>query len=118
MIPIGDSFIGWDYRGHNAVCKSHPLNKLKDISNHKKPNKMNARAKLVCTKVDSHFHNEEKQAEQVTFSTLYDTANSPEDNSFSKYTPSANFSFNVSNGTLFGAFEEGKAYYFDISPCE
>jgi hypothetical protein len=32
MRPIGDSFICWDWRGHNDGCKYHPLNKSKNQS--------------------------------------------------------------------------------------
>lgn len=76
------------------------------------------RAKLTCMAVDP-IADEEKKVlgEQVTFSACYDTKDAPEDNSFSKYTPSASFVMHVTNPDLYGKFEAGKAYYFDITPC-
>lgn len=82
---------------------------------------MNTRAKLVCVKVEPQDNgataNTEKIAERVSFETRYNTEDSKEDNSYSLYTPSANMSMNVTNPELFGKFEEGKAYYFDITAC-
>ena len=72
------------------------------------------RAKLTCMEVTP----VNEYGQQVTFSACYDTANVPEDNSFSKYTPSASFVMSVTNPDLYGKFEAGKAYYFDITPCE
>lgn len=83
---------------------------------------MNTRAKLVCTKVSPSFSaggEEEtvKTQETIEFETRYNAADSAEDNSYSKYTPSASMRMVVTNERIFGSFEEGKAYYFDISPA-
>lgn len=116
MCPIGDSFIGWDYRGHDRVCKYHPLN------NNKNKNKMTTRAKLVCQSVkeidNGATANPVKTGEQIDFRTQYNQTDSKEDNGYSIYTPNANFSMAVTNSEIFGNFEVGKAYYFDITPCE
>lgn len=76
---------------------------------------MNTRAKLVCQKVTENVVNDVKDGESVEFMTQYNAEDSPEDNSFSKYTPSATGTFYISNPELFGNFVVGKAYYFDIS---
>lgn len=78
---------------------------------------MQVRAKLVCQSVNETTDSGtgEKNGEKVAFATVYDTANSPEDNNFSKYTPSASFEMYVENPDLFGKFEPRKAYYFDIN---
>lgn len=80
---------------------------------------MNTRAKLVCVKVEEtdngHTSNPEKTGENVTFETRYNAEDSPEDNSYSKYTPFANAYLSITNPDLFGTFVEGDAYYFDIS---
>jgi hypothetical protein len=80
------------------------------------------RAKLVCMSIkswdDGNTANPKKCGEAIEFTTKYDTNDSPEDNSFSAATPSANFNMQLTNEALFGVFEEGKAYYFDITACE
>lgn len=76
------------------------------------------RAKLQCVDVapfdNGATENPEKAGEVVKFEARYDAADSEEDNSFSKYTPSANMTMCVTNPDVFGAFEVGKKYYFDI----
>ena len=81
---------------------------------------MNTRAKLVCVQVDQQYSDNEcanKIAENVKFETRYNNADSKEDNSFSEFTPLANYCMSVTNAALFGSFIEGNAYYFDITPC-
>lgn len=83
---------------------------------------MKTRAKLVCTGVEPNVSGEVdtavKHGEQVSFCSQYNTEDSAEDNSFSAATPSASFGMFVSNPELYGAFEVGKAYYFDITACD
>lgn len=66
---------------------------------------MTVRAKLKCISIEG---------EHVKFQCLYDSANSPEDNSFSKYTPWGSAEFGVSNPDAMGQFQVGEYYYFDI----
>lgn len=69
------------------------------------------RGKFSCTKnVESPYGNE------VSFWALY--SNSPEDNSYSKATPSGNINMIVSNPEAAKFFEAGKSYYLDFSKCE
>ena len=82
---------------------------------------MKTRAKLICVGVTPSMSDTSatatKYGEQVDFRTQYDAADTPEDNSFASATPSAEFSMLVTNESLYGQFEAGKAYYFDVTPC-
>lgn len=63
------------------------------------------RAKLTCISIEG---------EHVKFSCHYDAENTPEDNSFSKYTPWGNAEFGITNPDAMELFAVGKKYYFDI----
>lgn len=82
---------------------------------------MKTRAKLVCVRVDEIKNGgpipQEKTGETVSFKTLYDHKDTPEDNNYSKFTPNGSCSLTITNPELFGAFEESKPYYFDITPA-
>lgn len=82
---------------------------------------MTTRAKLTCVSIQTLDNgataNPVKTGELVKFESRYNSEDSPEDNTFSKYTPFANMTMNITNESLFGAFEDGKAYYFDITPA-
>lgn len=67
---------------------------------------MKVRAKLRCISIEG---------EHVKFQCQYDSENSPEDNSFSKYTPWGNAEFGISNPDALSKFEVGKDYYFDMT---
>ena len=70
---------------------------------------MTTRAKMTLMSIDG---------SNVKFQCQYDSANSPEDNSFSKYTPSGDASYNITNEVVLENLVVGKKYYFDISPAE
>ena len=42
----------------------------------------------------------------------------PEDNTFSKFTPSASLSLTVTNPTLLGQFNPGEKFYVDFTPAD
>ncbi len=73
---------------------------------------MNVRAKLTVEEVDL-FEN----SEIVKMRAVYDS-NTPEDNTYSKYTPSATLQMSVTNPSLFGYFRPGKKYYLDFVPMD
>lgn len=79
----------------------------------------NVRAKLVCTNIrpwdDGATADPQKVGEVVTFEARYNGEDTPEDNNFSKYTPSASMDMSITNPELFNHFQVDKAYYFDIS---
>jgi len=47
----------------------------------------------------------------------YPADGSDENNTFSKYSPSVNFSIVVANAALFGKFASGDTYYVDFTPA-
>ena len=59
-----------------------------------------------------------KDGTNVRFECQYDPTNTPEDNSFSKYTPFGNATYGITNEAVLEGLEVGKKYYFDISPVE
>jgi hypothetical protein len=53
---------------------------------------------------------------KVSFQTLYDTS-IPEDERFSKYTPSGQMEVTISNPAALEMIQPGQDYYIDISPA-
>ncbi len=61
--------------------------------------------------------------ERVTFnavakSTSYPNDGSDEDNTFAKYSPSAQFDIVIANPALIGKFSPGEGFYVDFTPVE
>lgn len=75
---------------------------------------MKVRAKLTVESVSP--IDEHNPQQQIVLRALYNCNDTPEDNSFSKWTPSADARLNVTNPEIFGFFEPGKSYYVDFSP--
>lgn len=48
----------------------------------------------------------------------YPENGSDEDNTYAKFTPSADFRMTVANPALFGAFKPEQVYYVDLTPAE
>lgn len=48
----------------------------------------------------------------------YPTDGSDEDNTYAKFSPSADFRLYVANPHLFGQFKPGQKYYIDMTPAE
>jgi hypothetical protein len=76
------------------------------------------RCKLKLVEV-TEVKNHEGIVDQLvcSFATIYE----PDDEvnkSFSKWTPSAHFGFNVTNPDVFPQMQVGKYYYFDIHQAE
>jgi len=76
---------------------------------------METRAKMMCSKVE---RTEDGQTENVWFNSEYNNTDVPEDNTFSKFTPTANCYLCITNSILHGTFKEGEYYYFDIKPVD
>lgn len=68
-----------------------------------------ARCKFMCGSVQKFQSNE-----RVFLDAVYE-AGAPEDDAFSKYTPSGSMQFIVDNPSLDGFFVPGKKYYIDIT---
>ena len=59
-------------------------------------------------------------SERLQFSAVYkngyDASGLDEDNTFSKFTPTANLDMYVTNSELHGKFKAGDAFYVDFTP--
>lgn len=70
------------------------------------------RAKLTIESVEKYG----ADSEVIRFRAKYDPQNSPEDNSYSKYTPCADATFTITNPALVGTFKAGETFYVDFTP--
>lgn len=61
---------------------------------------------------------EEVQMRAVCKSGKYPDDGSDEDNTYAKFSPSADFRLMVQNPALFGTFKPGQKYYVDLTPAE
>lgn len=81
------------------------------------------RAKLAVGFVHVNKNNEgEVTSELVRFhgvpKTIYDSTGADEDNTFAKYSPSAELSIYIANPELFGKFAAGDKFYVDFAKAE
>ena len=80
------------------------------------------RAKFLVTGVTPYKDGEGNTLQEtlsftaVAKSTPYPEDGSDEDNTFAKFSPSADCRITVANPALFGQFEVGKKYYVDFTP--
>lgn len=49
--------------------------------------------------------------------TKYEGDGADEDNTYARYSPSANLTINIANPELFGKFEVGQKFYVDFTPA-
>jgi hypothetical protein len=75
-----------------------------------------ARCKFVATKVEAHGDIDKGGYISVQLDARYDAEVSNDDRAYSKATPTGSFHATITNPSVIGMFEEGKAYYLDISP--
>lgn len=77
------------------------------------------RAKLKVTNVEGILVGEEKSSENLAFTAVckndYDESGLDENNTFSKFTPSADLKMSVSNPALFDKFAVGDEVYVDFT---
>ena len=76
------------------------------------------RAKLKVTNVVTHT-----SAERLTFCAVYKENGYPsdgidEDNTFAKWTPTADLQMTINNPDLLGKFKVGDKFYVDFTPDE
>lgn len=76
------------------------------------------RAKLKVTNVVTH-----PGADRITFCAVYKENGYPsdgsdEDNTFAKWTPSADLQMTINNPDLLGKFAVGDKFYLDFTPAE
>lgn len=76
------------------------------------------RAKMVVTSVDDQY----KGQEDLTFSAVckneYDQEGSDENNTYARWTPSAQLSMSIMNPNLHGKFKVGDEFYLDFTKVE
>lgn len=76
---------------------------------------MPVRAKMKCTALRHEGH-DTNQYVSLQFQAV--TAESEENKTWSKWTPSAHLTMSITNPAAFGQFEEGKEYFLDFVPVE
>jgi hypothetical protein len=86
-------------------------------------NNIKMRAKLVVTGVAPGIYegkttNEVVSMRAVAKNDAYPEDGSDEDNTYAKFSPSANFEINIANPNLFGKFAAGQKFYVDFTPAE
>lgn len=82
---------------------------------------MNTRCKVYVESVKITNSGEEVQMRAVQgdkVSKGYPADGTDEDNTYAKYSPSADFRLMVANPVLFGEFKPGQKYYIDMTPAE
>lgn len=75
------------------------------------------RAKLQVASVTLHPQCEVLKFHAVCKSGGYPADGSDEDNTFAKFSPSADLSITVANPALFGQFKPGDKFYVDFTPA-
>lgn len=80
------------------------------------------RAKLRVGYVREIEYDGKVQQERLTFNAVcaskYPEDGSDENNTYAKFSPSAEFVINVANPALFGKFKAGEEYYVDFTPAQ
>lgn len=76
------------------------------------------RAKMRVSKVVNRGTCEDLEFSAVCKSDGYPADGSDENNTFAKWTPTANFSMSITNPALIGKFTEGQQFYVDFAPAE
>lgn len=74
---------------------------------------MRIRAKFYCTKVEKTSYG----TENVSFTAVTPTQDSPENEKFWRATPNGTLSMSIDNPGAQGQFKEGSYYYLDITPA-
>jgi hypothetical protein len=82
----------------------------------------NMRAKMKITSIESQFFQEKKTQEILIFNAVSKSDSYPEDgsdenNTFAKWTPSAELRMVVTNPNLFDKYKVGKEFYVDFTPA-
>jgi hypothetical protein len=77
--------------------------------------KIMVRSKFRLTEIREHYY--AKDARTLVFEAQYDST-IPEDQAFTKATPTGRLEMRVDNPQALAKFEIGKYYYFDATPAE
>ncbi|MFQ6309906.1 hypothetical protein [Lysobacter capsici] len=76
------------------------------------------RAKFVVSNVEKFDGSERVTFRAVGKSSSYPDDGSDEDNTFARFTPSADLTIHIVNPTLLGQFEPDQKFYADFTPVE
>lgn len=76
------------------------------------------RAKFVVSSVERFGTSERLKFNAVCKSGPYPQDGSDEDNTFAKFSPSAECSIHVTNPDLLGKFNPGQKFYVDFTPAD
>lgn len=76
------------------------------------------RAKMAVNRIEQHSNSETLHFNAVCKNGTYPADGSDEDNTFAKFSPSANLSIQITNPALVGQFKVGEKYYVDFTPAE
>ena len=83
---------------------------------------MNIRCKLYIESIKQYGNNGEVTQEEIQFRAITSGKKNAddvdEDNTFSKWTPSADFRMAVTNPVLIGKFKPGQKFYVDMVETE
>ncbi len=78
----------------------------------------NMRAKLVIDRIEQHAASETLHFNAVCKPGAYPADGSDEDNTFAKFTPSADLKIQITNPALIGQFKVGEKYHVDFSSAD
>lgn len=73
------------------------------------------RAKMKLNLVDAHYDGQERLVFNAVGANKYDSTGLDEDNTFAKYSPTANLSIVIANPALLGRFKPGQTFYVDFT---
>ena len=73
------------------------------------------RAKLKITSVTLSEHSDQLKLSAVCKSTAYPDSGLDEDNTYAKFTPTAELSMTINNPALLGKFRPGQKFYVDFT---
>lgn len=76
------------------------------------------RAKLKIETILQTEYGEDITLKAVCKTGSYPDSGHDEDNSFAKFTPTAELKLSVRNPDLFGKFKPGQTFYLDFTPAE
>jgi hypothetical protein len=73
------------------------------------------RAKMRVSRVENFSETSERLHFSAVSAKQYPSDGSDENNTFAKFTPSADLSMSITNPALVGKFTEGEEYYLDFT---
>lgn len=73
------------------------------------------RAKMKLNLVDAQWGDQERLVFNAVTTKGYDATGLDEDNTYAKFSPSANLSITVANPALLGRFRPGQTFYVDFT---